>query len=487
MIEVPADFRPEALVPLWILAGLFLINFLMEVVRRRESQTTAGFWTLLASALGCCYLVGCPEQSVGPTLNQMWQYDGITRAGSLIIFIALFLTTLVVPRAIAASGFLGEYYILLSGAALGMVMLIGSNNLLVSFLAIELFSLSLYLLCIFLPERPTGQEAALKYFILSSLASAVLLYGMALVYGATGSTWLHEIASASHQSGMLLLIGSVLMAAGLCFKVSAVPFHVWTPDVYEGAPTTVTAFMSVATKAAALVALLRFFPLTLGMAAGPQEQVQLQWWIILWSLSILSILFGNLMALSQTNLKRLLAYSGIAQAGYLLSAIFVATPQAQVSLFYYLLVYVFMNVGAFLAVAAMEESGEGLSMEELKGLSMRHPLLAACLAVFLFSLTGLPPTAGFLAKYHLFTSLLAAPGGLLPRYLVAAGLVGALLSAGYYLKVVVHIYSPGPISEPNRELPASTLLAVVVSALGVLALFLAAHPVLGWLHSILLG
>jgi len=477
----------QSIVPLLLLGGLFVFHFLLEILRAPKSRTTGGFWSLLVSLLGVLYLVLSPDQPVGAVIHQMWIYDGVTRVGSLIIFLSLAAVTLIVPRSIEESGHLGEYYALLSASALGMVMLIGSNSLMVSFLALELFSLALYLLCIFLPDRSTCQESGLKYFILSSLASAVILYGMALIYGGTGTTWLSEIATRVDKDDLLLMVGSALFAAGFAFKVSAVPFHLWTPDVYQGAPTPVTAFMSVATKTAALVALLRFFPMTLGMASAPDDRARVQWWVIMWSLSILSIIFGNLMALSQTNLKRMLAYSGIAQAGYLLSAIFVGTLAGQVSLFFYLLVYLCMNLGAFVIVAALEEVGESIQLESMAGLSMRQPYLAAALAVCLFSLTGLPPTAGFVAKYQLFSCLMSSPGGPLPKYLVAAALVGSLLSAGYYIRFVVQAYSPGPAPEPQKQLPA-TFWAVIGSAtLGIFVISFWAQPVLEWMQSLLGG
>ncbi|MFN8606787.1 MAG: NADH-quinone oxidoreductase subunit N [Vulcanimicrobiota bacterium] len=474
----------QGMIPLLMLGGLFVFHFLIEILRSPKSRTTGGFWTLLVSLLGVIYLTCCPDQPQGAVVHQMWIYDGVTRLGSLVVFLSLAAVTLIIPKSIEESGHLGEYYALLTGAALGMVMLMGSNSLLVSFLALELFSLALYLLCIFLPDRSGCQESGLKYFILSSLASAIILYGMALIYGATGSTWLHEIGARVSGGGLLLMVGSALLAAGLAFKVSAVPFHIWTPDVYQGAPTPVTAFMSVATKTAALTAMLRFFPMTLGMASSAQDSARIQWWVIVWSLSILSMLFGNLMALSQTNLKRLLAYSGIAQAGYLLSAIFVGTPVAKVSLFFYLLVYLCMNLGAFVVVAALEEVGESVEVDSMAGLSMRQPYLAAALAVCLFSLTGLPPTAGFVAKYQLFTALMASGANPLPKYLVAAALVGSLLSAGYYLRFVVQAYGLGPAPEPQKQIPPTYWAVVASAVVGIFALSFWAGPVLDWMQRV---
>ncbi len=488
MLEIakPLDVNWQSLLPLELLGGLFVLVFLLEVLRRPGSRTTAGFWTLLVSVVGLAVLIFPPEPVSGAAVvHQMWKLDGLTRLGSVLVFASLAMVSLVVPREIRESEHLGEYFALLVGAALGMVMLLGSNNLLISFLALELFSLALYLLCIFFPDKAACQESGLKYFILSSLASALMLYGMALIYGSTGSTWLHEIADKIDQGGLALIIGSAMLAAGFAFKASAVPFHLWTPDVYQGAPSPVTAFMSVATKVAAIGALVRFFPLTLGVSSGGQDLARLDWCALIWSLAILSMLFGNLMALSQTNLKRLLAYSGIAQAGYLLAAVSVGTPEALTSLGYYLLVYLFMNTGAFLVVVCLEELGEELTLASLAGLSLRRPWLAASLAVCLLSLAGLPPTSGFFAKVSLFVSLLNAPWGMPARYLVAAGLVGSLLSVGYYLKVVVACYSPGPAPEPRQELPAPFGLVVGICVVGVFGLAWWAAPVFAWVQSLL--
>ena len=474
------------MLPLVLLAAMFVGNFLLEILRPQEpkgaapSSGLAERWTFLLSlcGVGACLLLSPAADPL--VAHAMWTGDGMTRVGALIVFLCLALTTLVTPRSLRASGHLGEYFALLSAAGLGMVMLMGSTNLLTLFLALELFSLALYLLCIFLPDRAFNQEAGLKYFILSSLASAILLYGMALLYGATGSTALADLGQARAGSELLLMLGGALVLAGLSFKISAVPFHVWAPDVYQGAPTPVTAFMSVATKAAALISALRLFTLALGSGSTSDDPRLVSWWVILWSLAMLSMLFGNLMALSQSHLKRLLAYSGVAQAGYLLSAVFLGTPAAQSSMLFYLLSYVAMNLGAFLVCAALEEVGEELTLANLPGLSQRQPGLTACLALCMFSLTGLPPTAGFIAKFSLFSALMSAATPL-SRYLVAAALLGSLLSAGYYLKVVAQAYSPGPAPEPQRQVPVSFWISLATCASATLLLAAAAGPIQNWI------
>lgn len=369
--------------------------------------------------------------------------------------------------------------------------MVSSTNLITTFLGLELFSLALYLLCVFFPRENLCQEAGLKYFILSSLASAVMLYGMALVYGACGSTSYPDVMSLSPESSLSLMgyVGMTLILCGLAFKLSAVPFHMWTPDVYQGAPTSVVAFMSVATKAAALGALWRFTP---AMHAAPTssnidleslEALKLPFvegasMIII--LSVLSVVAGNLLALPQTNLKRLLAYSSIAQAGYLLLGIAAATPKSGSAILFYMIVYAFMNIGAF-AVVLVLESGlrRPVTLDDLNGLGRSEPGLAAVLTLCLLSLAGLPPAGGLLAKFYLFGSSFQ---GAMPAIMMA--IVGSLLGVYYYLNPVGRMYmrtgDDTHLAGPGWAL--SFVLVVVV--LGLLTCGLYPQPVLDWTNQL---
>ncbi len=301
----------------------------------------------------------------------------------------------------------GEYYALLLASATGMMLMAAGISFMILFLALELLSLALYILSGFERGRQRSQEAGFKYFLLSSFASAFLMYGMALVYGATGSTRLAGDQSLPPWSGLPAVgalaarsssSASVSWSVGFAFKVSVVPFHMWTPDVYEGAPTPVTAFMSVTTKAAVFAAFVRVFNFSL-------HAVESHWFGLIWALAIATMIVGNVLALSQTNMKRLLAYSGIAHAGYVLVAMAANNPAGMTAVAFYFLAYAFMNIGAFILVSVLESRGEvGDEISTYRGLFERNPSLAGGTAVFMFSLAGFPPTAGFFAKYLAFSA-----------------------------------------------------------------------------------
>ncbi|MGE0490886.1 MAG: NADH-quinone oxidoreductase subunit N [Vulcanimicrobiota bacterium] len=469
-----ADF--QTIVPELVLGALVVMALLLELGGQEEQAEPPIARLAPLALLGLIgWLFTRPGRESFLGFNLMVVDDGISRALALVVSLALLLTFTVGVGELDYHrvGFRGEFFALLLSAGLGMVLMGAANNLIVIFLGLELFSLSLYLLCVFFPHEPASQESGLKYFILSSAASAVMLYGMALIYGATGSTWLGEImASLEHEPGLLVRAGMMLVLAGLAFKVSAVPLHNWTPDVYEGAPTSVTAFMSVATKAAALTVLIRIF-------AHQKGEFSPVWMAMVGGLVVTSVLTGNLMALAQTRVKRMLAYSGIGHAGYLLMAI-TAQGSADGALYFYLVVYAFMNVGAFLAVLCLEQALQTeVTIESCRGLASRNPLWAWSFALCLVALAGLPPTGGFLAKYFLFSAVLEAGQAALP----AIGLIGSFIGAAYYLGLVLKIFSSSDEEEqqPPLEMPSGALLGLALCAFGALALGLAPGPLFGWI------
>jgi len=336
----------------------------------------------------------------------------------------------------------GEYYALLLASVLGMVIMAASNDLITVFLGLELMSLALYVLVGFRRGRLESSEAALKYFLLGAFASGFLLYGIALLYGATGTTNLGRMAAFLAESPLLgnpmLLMGGLLVLVGFGFKVAAVPFHMWTPDAYEGAPTTVTGFMSAGAKAAGFAALLRLVIVALPGLAG-------EWRPMLSWIAILTMTVGNVTALLQTNVKRMLAYSSIAHAGYLLVAVVAGGAGGGAAAMFYLAVYSLMNLGAFGILAMLgREQEERVTLSDLAGLATRHPALAAAMAVFMLSLGGIPPTAGFMGKLYVFG--VAVDAGLVP--LVVVGVLNSVVSIYYYLRVTVVMYMREPEGEP---------------------------------------
>jgi len=368
----------------------------------------------------------------------------------------------------------GEYYILLLFATSGMMLMAQAGDLIVVFLALELLSIPLYILSGFARPEAESEESAMKYFLLGAFASSFVIYGIALVYGATETTNILGILAAT-QMGIansgLLIVGALLILVGLGFKVAAVPFHMWMPDVYHGAPSSVTAFMSVGAKAGGFAALLRIFT-----AAFPI--IGSTWAPIIIGISVLTMFWGNVAAIAQTNIKRMLAYSSIAHAGYILMAlpaaaeVGLARDAVSASLFY-ILTYAVSNLGAWSVVLSLEKSeGKGLSIEDYAGLGAKKPGLALAMALFMLSLIGLPPTAGFIGKFYIFRSVVDA--GLIGLALV--GVITSLISAYYYLRVVIVMYMREGEPEVRSELWLETTLWV--TAIGTFILGILPGPLL---------
>ena len=433
-MPTPENVRWEALLPHANLGVAMLIVLILEMVGGKRRAATATALAAAAAGLALTALL------LGPTLAEpvfggTLLHDGLFRLFGSVVVLALLLALLLLD---GRGPHPCEQVALLLAAGLGMLLLVGASNLALAFLGLELFSLALYLLCIQPPNRSTAQEAAMKYFLLSSFASAVLLFGFALLYGASGSLDLARLPEAVSAAGRPLLVAGMLMAVlGLGFKLAVVPFHQWAPDVYQGAPTPVTAFMSVATKAAALAFLVRLLPGALAGLAG-------HWQPVLAACAVLTILGANLAALVQRNLKRMLAWSSVAHAGYLLMAplAMAGAPsgdgRALEALAFYLGVYAFMNVGAFAVVSWLEgASGTGMDLPALAGLGSRRPSMALGIGVLMLSLAGIPPAGGFFAKFLLFGAALAAHW----TFLAVVGVLGSLVGAFYYMRVVLVMYA----------------------------------------------
>jgi len=435
-------------------------------------------WTALLAAVGLAGALGVTLAQAGwerSAFGGMVVLDGFSSFLS-VLFLASGLFAIAI-----AYGYLkrmglerGEYYTLMLFSISGMLLMAQAADLIVTFLALELLSIPLYVLAAFARPRADSEEAGLKYFLLGAFATGFVVYGITLVFGATGATALSGIAAAVAAGTFtkyMLLIGAALILVGFSFKVAAVPFHMWTPDVYQGAPTSVTGFMAVGAKAAGFAALLRIF-----VTALPSLEVDLV--PVLWGLAALTMVVGNVVAISQTNIKRLLAYSSIAHAGYILMA-FVAfgnpkvAPDAVASALFYLVAYAITSFGTWAAVIALEKpDGKGLEISDFAGLGRKRPLLAAAMTIFMLSLTGMPPTLGLVGKFYLFRT--ALQGGFIG--LAVIGVLTSLVSAYYYLRVVVTMYmregDPETTREPWLDLTwAFSALATVVLSFVPMALF----------------
>jgi NADH-quinone oxidoreductase subunit N len=360
----------------------------------------------------------------------------------------------------------GEYYALLLFATVGMMLMASAGDLIVVFLALELMSLSLYVLAGFFRTRLASSEAALKYFLLGAFASSFFLYGIALIYGATGSTSLEGIASAEGR-GSMFLVGSALLLVGFGFKISSAPFHMWAPDVYDGAPTTVTALIATGSKAGAFGALGR-------VLAGSVGDVQ--WAALLWGLAAVTMTVGNVVAIAQSSLKRMLAYSSVAHVGYMLVGLVAGGSIGTGAVLFYLLAYTFTTAGAFGVVVLLERSaGEGVHLADYGGLARRHPVIAFVLSLFLLSLIGIPPLAGFAGKFYVFGA--AVRSGYVG--LAVLGVLNSAVAAYYYLRLLVYMYMREPEAGAVDCVPSfAGGLALAVALIGVVALGVLPAPLI---------
>ncbi len=438
--------------------------------------------SLVGYGLGALLLFGQNGEDRA-TFYGLFRADGLTVFMTLVILVAAILTVLVSASYIEnleGRMPIGEFYTLLAFAVLGALLTASAGDLVMLFVGIELSSLATYILTAFAKRRVTALEGALKYFLLGIFASAILLYGMAWVYGSSGTTDLDQIAvqvqgliAGQDNLDASLLLGLLLVIVGLGFKMAAVPFHFWTPDAYDGAPTPVTGFMSVVPKAAAFAAAVRL----LIQGLGPLRD---DWVQIIAILAVVTMVFGNIVAISQRNVKRMLAYSSIAHTGYMLAGLAAYranegfgsgagdTDQSISSVLYYLLAYTFMNIGAFAIVIWIQHRGAGMELEDFSGLASIHPLPAAAMTVFLISLMGIPPTIGFYGKYYVIVALIDT--GLL--WLALAIVLMSAVSAYFYLRVVATMYfSEGREFKVQTQTPllnaGIALMVVAVFALGL--------------------
>jgi NADH-quinone oxidoreductase subunit N len=355
-----------------------------------------------------------------------------------------------------------EYPILILSSVLGMVLMISSYDLIVFYLGLELQSLCLYILASFKREDERSSEAGLKYFVLSALATGLLLYGCSLIYGFTGSTNFENISSNLNKANTGAVFGIVFIIVGLAFKISAVPFHMWTPDVYEGSPTSVTTFFALVPKIAALSVFIRFMYV-------PFINMIEQWQSIIIFLSIASMILGSVAAIGQNNIKRLMAYSSIGHMGYALAGLSAGTNAGIQSSIIYLVIYIFMNLAAFGCILMMKRENNFLeNINDLSGLSKNHPLLALSFLITLFSLAGIPPLAGFFAKFYIFMAVIESK-----MYVLAIiGLLTTVVSAFYYLRIVKIIYFDKPKKSFENSYDLGLKISLMISTIAILIYFI---------------
>ncbi|HET6515943.1 MAG TPA: NADH-quinone oxidoreductase subunit N [Thermodesulfovibrionales bacterium] len=451
------DISP--MMPEIIMLCLALAVLMIDLAVRRKEIVAL---VTIISAGVVMYSLSGPS---GEIFSGMYIADGYSLFFKIIFLMSLVLSTLISVKYIELEKVnFGEYYALMLFATLGMMIMASAGDIIVLYLGLELMALSTYVLAGFLRHERKSNEAALKYFLLGAFASALLLYGAAIIYGLTGTTSLRVIAGYLSKQGVEtsppLLLSMILFVVAFGFKIAAVPFHMWAPDAYEGAPTSVTAFMSVGPKAAGFAALGRVFFIAF-------SSLEVNWAAILAPIAVLTMAVGNILALSQTNIKRMLAYSSIAHAGYALIGVISGGGEGMASMMNYLFIYAFMNMGAFAIVVMLRtEEWRGEEISEYEGLAKTHPLASALMLVFMFSLTGIPPTAGFIGKFYLFMAAVHAGYA----WLAIAAVIFSSISAYFYLRIVMLMY----MREPRVEVPLSTSpytgIALAVSVFAVLCL-----------------
>lgn len=457
------DLNWTILIPTLIVSGFVLVVLCMDILWPKGQGAWPAYVALIGTGLALVASIklwGTWEYGIGG----MMVLDNFALFSNVIFLIGTGLAIVV------SIGYLdreeeqrSEYYLLILTATLGMMLMAAGMDLIVIFLGIELMSISLYILVGFFRGRRVSNEASLKYLLLGAFATGFLLYGIALIYGSVGTTNLREIGLALSQgriySDTMLLAGLGLLMVGFAFKVSAVPFHMWAPDVYEGAPTAITAFISAGPKAAGFVAFLRVLMLSM-------KELDAHWIGALWVLSALTMTVGNLGALNQRSIKRMLAYSSVAHAGYVLVALTAANEKGISAALFYLLAYTFMNIGAFGIIILVARKGEeNLDIAGYAGLGFRHPVLGLVMTVFMLSLAGLPPTAGFFGKFYIFSAAIEA--NLI--WLTIIGVLNSLVSVYFYLGVVVSIYMKQPVDEVSvGPMPLFARAALLVTSLATL-------------------
>ncbi len=458
---------PELFLTAW-LCVLLIVDFSL----RRVQQEHLAYLSIagLAATLACLAWFDVGGIS-GSLFDRMFVVDRMALFFKMFILGATILVILLsIDYVHRFSFFRGEYYFLVVMSALGMMFMASANDLLSLFITLEFSTFGFYILVAYLREDMASNEAGIKFFILGVFAAGLLAYGISLVYGETGKLAFSDMTSAPATPG--LIIGFLLIFAALGFKIGAVPFHSWIPDTYHGAPTPVTAFLSIAPKAAAFAILLRMFLVAL-------TSFKPIWALLLVITSILSMSYGNIVAIAQRNIKRLLAYSGIAQVGNILIGLAAGTKMGSDSILFFLLTYMFANLGAFAVIIAVSSVVGGDEIEDYNGLNRRSPFLAFAMLIFLLSLAGVPPLAGFIGKLYIFVA--AIKEGLYT--LITVGLINIVISIYYYLVIVKKMYINEP-SDPSPIRPTGPMkLAVYIALAGTLIIGIYPQPFMNWVVS----
>ena len=446
------------IIPEIIITLSAVITLLLAAFGRRESVgALTGAVALIGAGLAMIFTCTLWDGSAS-IFNNLYTIDNFgTFFKGLALIVSLLVTLLSLRYAERENIVKGEYYSLLLFGVLGMMIMVSSTHFITIFIGLEVMSIAIYVLCGLLSGNPRSVEASLKYFLLGAFATAFLLYGMALIYATTGSLDIREIAdyvaSGNFKPTPMFMIGLAMLIVGFGFKTASVPFHMWTPDVYQGAPTSITAYMATGIKAAAFGSFLRVFYTAFLPFLG-------EWSSILWLIAVATMTLGNITALVQDDVKRMLAYSSIAHAGYILIAFVIGDQFSSSSILFYVLVYTFMNIGACTVVILLgQKDRENTGIESYAGLAGRHPLIALSMAIFLLSLAGIPPLAGFMGKFYILSAAIKAKY----YWLAVIGVLNSVVAVYYYLRVIMTMYFREPAGELRRPdfSPAYSIVIII--------------------------
>ncbi len=476
--------------PELILTGTVLVAVVADLFYRKDDSFKVAWWVL-----GGLILTIVAIRTGGSAVTDLFMgtiaLDPFAEFFKVLILLSTVLVILMSFKSDELKNYsVGEYFSILAIMALGLFLMASAIDILMVYISLEIVSIMSFFLAGYLKKSQLSNEASLKYVIYGAFSSGIMLFGFSILFGLTGSTKFFEIRQAlaglDNGANLALIISSVFILAGFGYKISAVPFHFWTPDVYEGSPTTITAYLSIAPKAAGFAMLIRFFNQVMGDGTAMINDSWsalggLPWPQLMGVLAVATMSLGNLVAIQQNSVKRMLAYSSIAHAGYMMMALPVMSNQGIYGIMMYLVMYLFMNLGAFFVVIYIQGKTGGESYEDFNGLGWTMPFIGVVMALFMFALTGLPPTAGFIGKFYLFAAVIEA--GPQFYWLAFFGVLNSVISLYYYVRVVKHMYLRGERSD-DVSMPSSNLVTVLLVFLAVPSLVLGVYwePVANWIN-----
>ena len=458
-----------------IFLSLSLMFLLLLGVFKKEGSTIVYNLSLVFLIISIPLILNVPSNNTTLIFNDSYKIDYLSNFVKILIIISTIFVLLTSSQYLKSIKiFKVEYPILILSSILGMMVMVSSNDLIVFYIGLELQSLALYVLASFNRDNILSSESGLKYFVLSALSSGLLLYGCSLVYGFSSSTNFSQIAFNYDQSIQGITFGMVFILVGLAFKISAVPFHMWAPDVYQGSPTSVTLFFAILPKIAALTVFIRFL-------YSPFLELIDQWQSIIIFLSIASMLFGAVAAIGQKNLKRLAAYSSISHMGYALAGLTTGTNQGIQSSILYISIYLVMNLALFSCILMLKKNNKYYeSIEDLSGLSRNHPLLAFSLLIVLFSLAGIPPLAGFFAKFYVFAAVIEQS----MFFLAIVGLMATVVAAFYYLRIIKTIYFDKEVEKFDTDHNLGLKISLTITTILILIYFIYPNSLIDFVSKI---